>query len=67
MPLYALLRTHLHLFFTFEVEEICYPREDPSHVLALLPKPAILYKCLDQPDLQLRFLNASASWGFLRW
>lgn len=64
MSLYELLRTHLDLFCTFEVEEICYPREDPSHVLALLPRPATLYKYLDQPDLKLRFLNASISWFF---
>lgn len=64
MSLYELLRTHLDLFCSFEVEEICYPREDPSHVLALLPRPAILYKCPDQPDSQLRFLNASTSWFF---
>lgn len=52
------------MFCTFEVDEICYHREDPSHVLALLPRSAVPYKCLNQLELQLRFLSVSTSCFF---
>lgn len=52
------------MFCTFEVDDIGYHREDPSHVLALLPRSAIPHECLNQLELQLRFLNVSTSWFF---
>lgn len=64
-----LICTEIHLIF-LKWRGSVIPRKGPakdpisSCVLAPLPRSAILYTGLDRPCLQLRLLNAPASWCF---